>query len=118
VKRFVVGVLIGLAVGVPASAGGWWVYSERPEKNASAERHQASEVASEWLQRRCLFCSMAGFDRTEDKAWTVTVRTEDGNRVCYRMEIDRFALNLDGVESVRQTACDNRGWTEYAPLGP
>jgi hypothetical protein len=34
------------------------------------------------------------------------------------MEIDRFALNLDGVESVRQTACDNTGWTEYAPLAP
>jgi hypothetical protein len=118
VKRFVVGVLIGLAVGLPAGAGGWWVYSERPERNASAERQRAGEVASEWLQRRCPFCSVAGFDRTEDKGWRVTVRTEGGNRVCYRMEIDRFALNLDGVESVRQTACDNTGWTEYAPLAP
>jgi hypothetical protein len=61
---------------------------------------------------------MAGFDRTEDKGWGVTVRTEGGSRLCYRMEIDRFALNLDGVEGVRQTACDDKGCTEYAPLSP
>ena len=117
-KRFVVGLIIGLAVGLPAGAGGWLVYSERPDRHPSAERQLAGEVADEWLQRRCPFCSIAGFVRTEDKGWRVTVRTEEGNRLCYRMEIEPFTLNLDGLRSVRQTACTDAGWTSYAPLGP
>ena len=117
-KRLVVGLLIGLAIGLPAGAGGWWAYSKTADGDASADRQLAGEVASEWLQKRCPTCSMAGFDRAEDKGWRVTIQTADGNRVCYRMEIVRFALNLDGLQSVRQTACDDAGWTYYAPLNP
>jgi hypothetical protein len=115
VKRLVVGLLIGLAIGLPA--GGWWAYSKTPDRDASAERQLAGEVAAEWLQRRCPFCFMAGFRRTEDNGWRVTIRTEDGNRLCYRMKIESLAISLDGLQSVRQTACDT-GWTNYAPLGP
>jgi hypothetical protein len=56
--------------------------------------------------------------RAEDKGWRLTIRTEDGQRLCYRMEIERFALNLDGLQSVQRTACEGAGWTNYVPLTP
>jgi hypothetical protein len=118
VKRLTIGLLIGLAVGLPAGATGWWAYSKDSYRNASAERELAGGVASEWLQRKCPFCAVAGFDRAEDKGWRLTIRTEDGQRLCYRMEIERFALNLDGLQSVQRTACDGAGWTNYVPLTP
>jgi hypothetical protein len=106
VKRLAVGLLIGLAVGLPAGAGGWWAYSKTPGGDESADRQLAGEVASEWLQRRCPFCTVAGFDRTTDNGWRLTIRTEDGKRLCYRMEIERFAIQLEGLRAVRPTACD------------
>jgi hypothetical protein len=56
--------------------------------------------------------------RAEAKGWRLTLRTEDGQRLCYRMEIERFALNFDGLQSVQRTACDGAGWTNYVPLTP
>jgi hypothetical protein len=35
-----------------------------------------------------------------------------------RTEIERYALNLDGLQSVQRTACDGAGWTNYVPLTP
>jgi hypothetical protein len=43
VKRLAVGLLVGLAVGLPAGAGGWWAYSKTGDE--SAERQLAGEVA-------------------------------------------------------------------------
>jgi hypothetical protein len=112
VKGFAVGVLIGLAVGLPAGAGGWWAYSKSPGGDEAAERQLAGEVASEWIQRRCPFCTMADFDRTGANGWRLTIRTENGKRLCYRMEIERFAIQLEGLRAVRPTSCD------YAPEAP
>ncbi len=103
VTRLLVGLLIGLAIGLPSGATGWWLYSEGSSSDGAAERQLAGVVASEWLQRKCPFCSVAGFSRTDHNGWRLTIRADDGSRLCYRLEIDRLALNLDGLQSVRQT---------------
>jgi hypothetical protein len=107
VKRLIVGLLLGLAIGIPVGAGGWWVYREKLDGPGAGERERADELVTRWLERTNCACTLERLEQIDNNVWRATVLYGVINtRVCYRVEIDRFLVQPRGFpQGVRTTAC-------------
>jgi len=101
------------------------VFPLEPPDGGSTQKSQARmpQPSANWPERSLqsgwkgnVRSAPCGLQRTDDNEWRLTIRADDGSRHCYRLQIDRFALHLDGLQSVRQTSCDRAGWASYASL--
>jgi hypothetical protein len=112
--RLLVGVLIGLAIGVPAGAAGWYLYDDENENGAGAEqeRERADELAARLIQG-CGVCTVTQLVQLDPGAWRMIVEADD-ERYCFRIELDALEpYNVAGfgdlfepnTPGVRKTAC-------------
>jgi hypothetical protein len=115
-KRALLGLLIGLAIGIPAGAVGWYLYDGTSNENGTSEERERADafLAEVFLRNECVSCNVSSLEQIEPDVWRAVIAYGPSQTFCIRVdlhdvrasEITDIADFLTGsATGVRKTSC-------------